>query len=169
MLPEEYARLLGYPRGCVLEGPRARIGGLGARLVREEWPAVVLCAAGRRVFEICMDDSICIDGVHFISKRLKSTLQQAEAHSVILVAVGAGAEAEEEARRRWEEEKPDEYFFLEMYGFRGRGAFDHDRRRAALRLGGAAWHGGVAALQPRLSGVGCCGAAATAGTDEADA
>jgi len=34
---------------------------------------------------------------------------------VILVAVGAGPEAEEEARRRWTEEKPDEYFFLEVY------------------------------------------------------
>jgi hypothetical protein len=42
----------------------------------------------------------------FTSKRLQSTLQQAEAHSVILVAVGAGPEAEEEARRRWEDEKP---------------------------------------------------------------
>ena len=53
--------------------------------------------------------------LQFTSKRLESTLQQAEAHSVILVAVGAGAEAEEEARRRWADEKPDEYFFLEMY------------------------------------------------------
>jgi hypothetical protein len=34
---------------------------------------------------------------------------------VILVAVGAGAEAEEEAGRRWEDEKPDEYFFLEVF------------------------------------------------------
>ncbi len=42
-------------------------------------------------------------------------LRQAEAHSVILVAAGAGIEAEEEARRRWLHEKPDEYFFLEMY------------------------------------------------------
>ena len=35
---------------------------------------------------------------------------------MILVAVGAGPEAEEEARRRWEDEKPDEYFFLEIFG-----------------------------------------------------
>jgi hypothetical protein len=34
---------------------------------------------------------------------------------VILVAVGAGPEAEEEARRLWTDEKPDEYFFLEVY------------------------------------------------------
>jgi hypothetical protein len=46
---------------------------------------------------------------------LKSTLQQAEACSVVLAAVGAGPEAEEESRRRWEDEKPDEYFFLEVF------------------------------------------------------
>jgi len=60
-------------------------------------------------------DSIYIDGVSFTSKRLKNTLQQAQAHSVILVAVGAGPEAEEEAARRWHDEKPDEYFFLEAF------------------------------------------------------
>jgi hypothetical protein len=59
--------------------------------------------------------TIDIDGAQFTSSWLKTTLVQAEAHSVILVAVGAGVEAEEEARRRWADEKPDEYFFLEMY------------------------------------------------------
>ncbi len=34
----------------------------------------------------------------------------------MLVAVGAGQEAEEESRRLWEDEKPDEYFFLEIFG-----------------------------------------------------
>jgi hypothetical protein len=60
-------------------------------------------------------DSIQIDGMQFASKRMQATLQDAEAHSVILVAVGAGPEAEEESRRRWEDEKPDEYFFLEVF------------------------------------------------------
>jgi hypothetical protein len=60
-------------------------------------------------------DCIYIDGLEFVSKRLENTLRQAEAHSVILVAVGAGPKAEEEAQRRWAEEKPDEYFFLEVY------------------------------------------------------
>jgi len=60
-------------------------------------------------------DSIFIDRARFSSPRLKSTLEQAQAHSLILVAVGAGPEAEEEARRLWTDEKPDEYFFLEVY------------------------------------------------------
>ena len=65
-------------------------------------------------FELA-DDSISVDGVQFRSQRLRNTLKDAEAHSVILVAVGAGPEAEEEARRRWADDKPDEYFFLEVY------------------------------------------------------
>jgi hypothetical protein len=114
VLPEEYVRLLGYPRGWALEG-RARELADWAR----EWYATHgrpwFYARQAKSFEI-NGDSIWIDGVQFTSKRLRGTLQQAEAHSAILVAVGAGAEAEEEARRRWENERPDEYFFLEIFG-----------------------------------------------------
>ncbi len=114
VLPKEYARLLGYPRGWVLEGRARELA---------EWARDWYAKNGRpwfyarqvESFEIA-GDSICIDGVNFCSKRLKSTLQQAEAHGVIIVAVGAGVEAEEESQRRWKDEKPDEYFFLEMFG-----------------------------------------------------
>ncbi len=111
--PAEYTRLLGYPRGWVLEGRAEELAeetrnwyakhGRPWRYARQ---AENLEVAG---------DSVRIDGVPFSSKSLRSTLLQAEAHSVILVAVGAGPEAEEEARRRWMDEKPDEYFFLEMF------------------------------------------------------
>jgi hypothetical protein len=111
--PEEYARLLGYPRGWVLEG-RARELADWAR----EWYAANgrpwFYARQADEFEIA-DNLIHIDGTPFASKRLQATLEQAEAHGVILVAAGAGPEAEEEARQRWADEKPDEYFFLEMY------------------------------------------------------
>jgi hypothetical protein len=114
VLPEEYVRLLGYPRGWVLEG-RARELADWAR----DWYAKNgrpwFYARQAESFEID-GDSIQIDGVQFTSKRMQSTLQQAEAHSVVLVAVGAGREAEEEAGRRWKDEKPDEYFFLEVFG-----------------------------------------------------
>ena len=43
-------------------------------------------------------------------------MQRAEADSAIMVAAGAGPELECEAQRLWQDEKPDEYFFLEMYG-----------------------------------------------------
>jgi len=110
---EEYVRLLGYPRGWVLEGRALELANWA-----REWYAQNarpwVYARQAEYFEIA-GDSIHVDGATFTSKRLQSTLQQADAHSVILVAVGAGPEAEEESRRRWADEKPDEYFFLEIF------------------------------------------------------
>lgn len=112
--PEEYIRLLGYPRGWVPEG-RAQELATWAR----EWYAANgnpwFYARQAKRLEIT-GDSISIDSISFTSKRLRQTLQQAEAHSVVLVAVGAGRELEEETFRRWQDEKPDEYFFLEIFG-----------------------------------------------------
>lgn len=111
--PEEYVRLLGYPRGWVLEGRALELA---------EWARAWYAQNGRpwvyarQAEELAMaDGSVYLDGVPFTSKKLQGTFEQAEAHSAILVAVGAGPEAEEEARRLWAEEKPDEYFFLEMF------------------------------------------------------
>lgn len=112
--PEEYVRLLGYPRGWVMEGRALELA---------DWARDWYSRNGRPWFyarqaeslEI-KDDAITIDGAAFRSTRMQSTLQQAGAHSVILVAVSAGPEAEEESHRRWEEGKPDEYFFLEIFG-----------------------------------------------------
>ena len=113
VLPEEYVRLLGYPRGWQLEGRPLEL----AEWARD-WYAKNgspwMYAREAETLDLS-GGSIRIDDVEFTSKRLTNTLKQAEAHSVILVAVGAGPEAEEESRRRWEEEKPDEYFFLEVF------------------------------------------------------
>lgn len=113
VLPEEYVRLLGYPRGWVLEGRALELA---------NWARDWYARNGRPWFYArqadsfaIKGDSIEIDGIQFASKRMQGTLQQAEAHSVILVAVGAGPEAEEESHRRWADEKPDEYFFLEVF------------------------------------------------------
>ncbi|HEY1766389.1 MAG TPA: hypothetical protein VGG26_01970 [Terracidiphilus sp.] len=111
--PEEYTRLLGYPRGWVLEG-RARELADWAR----EWYAhngrPWIYARQTEEFNLA-EDAVCLDGTPFGSQKLKSTFRQTDAHSAVLVAVGAGPEAEEEAHRRWMDEKPDEYFFLEVY------------------------------------------------------
>jgi hypothetical protein len=61
-------------------------------------------------------DDVRIEGAAFHSAALARTLAKAEAHGAILVAVGAGPEVDAATRQLWEEEKPDEYFFLEMYG-----------------------------------------------------
>ena len=85
---EEYVRLLGYPRGWQLEGRALELA---------NWARDWYAANGRpwfyarqaESFEIS-GDSISNDGAQFASKRMQTTLQQAGAHSVILVAVSAG-------------------------------------------------------------------------------
>lgn len=110
---EEYVRLLGYPRGYVLEGRALELAG-GARAWYAQHGRPWVYARQAETFA-AESGSFCIEGERFASKHLERTLQQAGAHGVILVAVGAGAEAEEEARQLWADEKPDEYFFLEMF------------------------------------------------------
>ncbi len=139
--PEEYVRLLGFPRGWQLEGRSLELA---------DWARDWYAKNGRPwiyarqvdSFEIA-GDSMRIDGITFTSKRLKNTLQQAEAHSVILVAVGAGPEAEEESRRRWVDEKPDEYFFLEIFAS---GVVEHLVTSAGARLCDWAEHYDMAVL-----------------------
>jgi hypothetical protein len=112
--PAEYIRLLGYPRGWTL-GERAHELAESAR----EWyaghgrPWVY----ARQASAIRIDDTVVvIDGVTFTSTRLRNTLHAAGADGVVLVAVSAGPELEREAQTRWRDDKPDEYFFLEMFG-----------------------------------------------------
>lgn len=110
----EYQRLLGYPREHVLDDRALELAdearhwyshhGRPWTFARET--GSLLGAGG----------SIVIEGVPFTSSRLRATLESANADRVVLVAVSAGAELEAEAQRRWADEKPDEYFFLEMYG-----------------------------------------------------
>lgn len=110
----EYARLLGFPRGYVLEG---RV--LELATWAREWYAAngrpwVYARASR---DLAVErDAIHIDGVPFTSPRLRAMLDRAGAHGVMLAAVSAGPEIEQQAHRAWLQERPDEYFFLEMYG-----------------------------------------------------
>jgi hypothetical protein len=112
--PAEYRRLLGYPRDYVLNGRSLELSDWArdwySRLGR---PWIYAREAGR--LEIG-NGTVRIDGVPFTPQRLKTTLHRAEAHGAFLVAAGAGPEAEEEANRLWREDKPDEYFFLEVFG-----------------------------------------------------
>lgn len=110
----EFTRLLGYPRGWVLSG-RANELAEAARewYARYGHPWVYAREAGALHVG---DQFVEIEGVSFSSTRLRSTLQAAGAHSAMLVAASAGPELEREAEVRWRDEKPDEYFFLEVYG-----------------------------------------------------
>jgi hypothetical protein len=110
----EYMRLLGYPRDWVPE-ERARELAASARAWYAQHGRPWVYARQAKSLEI-RDGVIRIDGATFESERLQSMLVEANATSVLLVAVSAGAELELEAQQRWLEEKPDEYFFLEVYG-----------------------------------------------------
>ncbi len=109
----EYRRLLGYPRHHT-PGERADELATWAR----QWyaengrPWVYL-----REVELQVENNrLRIDGVDFDSEQLRAHLQQANAQRAVLVAVSAGRSCEEHARVLWQEAKPDEYFFLEMFG-----------------------------------------------------
>ncbi len=112
--PTEYNRLLGYPREWVLEDRASELASAAQTWYAEHGRPWVYARQADSL-EIA-SGQIRIDGQPFVSERLQSMLQQAEAESVMLVAVSAGGELEREAQKLWLEEKPDEYFFLEVYG-----------------------------------------------------
>lgn len=137
----EYVRLLGYPRGRVLEG-RARELADWARDWYAERGRPWIFAREAASLEIS-DSTLLIDGVPFASGRLGLTLSAAQAHSVVLAAMSAGAELEEETRRLWEAERPDEYFFLEVFGS---AVVEHLTMAAGARLCDQAERQGMAVL-----------------------
>lgn len=109
----EYRRLLGYPPHHV-PGERADELAAGARkyFAAHGRPWIYV----REVESSAADQTLRLDGVEFHSAQLHEYLRQTGATRVALVAVSAGPECEEQARRLWEDAKPDEYFFLEVFG-----------------------------------------------------
>ena len=110
----EYTRLLGYPPGVVLEGRAAELAAqAGEWYARRGRPWVY----ARRADTVDLGaSSVHIDGVAFTARRLRTMIQRWDAHQVMLVAVGAGPELEAHAAALWRDERPDEYFFLDVYG-----------------------------------------------------
>ncbi|MEO7457829.1 MAG: hypothetical protein ABIY52_16320 [Gemmatimonadaceae bacterium] len=110
----EYQRLLGYPRERALEERALELAD-DARAWYAMHGKPWVCARQVRTLER-RGDSIVVDGVTLTSARVARTLADAGADSAVLVAVSAGPEIEAEAQRRWKDDKPDEYFFLEVLG-----------------------------------------------------
>jgi hypothetical protein len=109
----EYRRLLGYPRNAPMDDRARELDRMTrdwyARhgrpwIAAQEVDGIAACGTG-----------VEIAGTVFTAERLRQRVEAASATSVVIVAVSAGAEAEAEAARLWKEEKPDEYYFLEMY------------------------------------------------------
>lgn len=111
---EEFIRLLGFPRGYELTGRPKELS---------DWARQWYAEHGRPSFAAFRaaathhDGGVVeIGGRSFTSRRLAESMSVTGANEVVLVAVSAGRECEEMARNLWGEEKPDEYFFLEVYG-----------------------------------------------------
>jgi len=110
----EYQRLLGYPRNHQLDGRASEL----AEAARKWFSAhgrPWIYAREIAPFEL-RPGKVCVAGTEFSSKRLHGLLAEARAHSTVLVAVSAGQECEEHARQLWEEGKPDEFYFLKVFG-----------------------------------------------------
>jgi hypothetical protein len=112
--PAEYKRLLGYPQGHELQGRALDLAEEAQSWYRANGRPWVYVRQSESLG--ITNGSVCIDGVPFSSQRLQQTLRQAEADAVVLVAASAGPELEQEAAKRWRAEKPDEYFFFEVFG-----------------------------------------------------
>jgi hypothetical protein len=110
----EYRRLLGYPKKHALEG-RARELADAARTWFSINGRPWIHARETDTLEF-KDGKVRIGCHEFFSRRLHDSFAEAEAHGAIVVAVSAGKECEETARQLWQESKPDEYFFLEIFG-----------------------------------------------------
>ncbi|MBI5766951.1 MAG: hypothetical protein HZA93_04100 [Verrucomicrobia bacterium] len=109
----EYVRLLGYPRGHVLTDRARELAGWGRQWFADHGrPWVYLREASLDY----AGDVLRIDGCEFQSRQLREHLSRAGATRVVLVAACAGGNCEDQARQLWEAAKPDEYFFLEMFG-----------------------------------------------------
>ncbi|HTR80071.1 MAG TPA: hypothetical protein VMM58_00480 [Bacteroidota bacterium] len=110
----EFMRLLGYPPDVVVgQNVKDLMDSTASWYARNGRPWVY----ARRVERIDLPaGKVRIDGREFSSQRLYSQLTEAHADSAMVVAVSAGESCETRARELWEEEKPDEYFFMEVYG-----------------------------------------------------
>jgi hypothetical protein len=139
--PEEYVRLLGYPRGHALSGRSLELAEWAREWYTRHGRPWIYAREAENV-EIA-GGAVRIEGAPFHCQPLLNTLEKAGAHSVFLAGAGAGAEAEEEANRLWREEKPDEYFFLEVYGS---AVVEHLLTAAGARLCAWAEEQGMAVL-----------------------
>ncbi|HEX5400354.1 MAG TPA: hypothetical protein VFY06_15005 [Verrucomicrobiae bacterium] len=110
----EYQRLLGFPRNHVLSGRARELAGAARRWYSENGKPWIY-ARQLDSLELA-DEKLRVGGTEFSSKQLHDQFAEAQAEKAVLVAVSAGGECEEHARRLWQESKPDEYFFMEMFG-----------------------------------------------------
>jgi len=110
----EYQRLLGFPKNYSMKG-RMRELADAARQWYAENGRPWFYARQINALELA-SGKLHVGGTEFSSKQLHDQFAGAQADSAVLVAVSAGRECEEYAQQLWRESKPDEYFFIEIFG-----------------------------------------------------
>lgn len=110
----EYARLLGMPRLKPLAGAIAERA-QGARDWYAAHGAPWFAARESGIADLQEASVSLASGERFESLALAARLRNGDAHALLAVAVTAGPEADAEAQRLWQEEKPDESFFLSRF------------------------------------------------------
>jgi hypothetical protein len=110
----EFKRLLGYPRSYELEGRARELADLTRQWYAEHGRPWIYA---RQTDDVKLaSERLKIGGTEFSSKHLHDQFKAAEARGAVLVTVSAGQECEAKARELWQAGKPDEYFFMEMFG-----------------------------------------------------
>ena len=137
----EYQRLLGLPRNYSMRGRTRELADAARQWYAEN---------GRPWFyarEISglqlAGGKLRADGTEFSSRQLHDQFVESQSDTAVLVAVSAGRQCEEYAQQLWRESKPDEYFFMEMFGS---AVVEHLVTVASGRICGWADHHGAAAL-----------------------
>ncbi|MGP8198042.1 MAG: hypothetical protein ACLQU4_00895 [Limisphaerales bacterium] len=137
----EYKRLLGFPADYVLEGRSRELADQTRQWYAQNGRPWIYA---RQIEGLDLaGERLRIDGTVFSSRQLHDNFNAAEAHSAMLAAFSAGGECEEKSRQLWQEGKPDEYFFMEMFGS---AVVEHLVAVASGRICGWADGQGMAAL-----------------------
>lgn len=113
VLEADYLRLLGFPAGYEPTGRIRELADWARRWYAEHGKPWIY--ARESAFELTAE-VVRLNGIHFGATRLREQLADAQAEQAVLVAVSAGQECEQNARQLWLEGKPDEYFFMEVFG-----------------------------------------------------
>src|SRR5437762_4211798 len=109
----EYKRLLGFPVDYTLEGRSRELAEWAKQWYAENGRPWIYA---REVALELSEGQVLLNGAKFAAERLRAQLNDAQASRAVLVSVSAGRQCEERARELWLEGKPDEYFFLEVFG-----------------------------------------------------
>ena len=137
----EYQRLLGLPKNYSMRG-RIRELADAARQWYAKNGRPWFYARERSGLKLA-NGNFRINGTEFSSRHLHDQFAQSQSDRAVLVAVSAGSQCEDYAQQLWRESKPDEYFFMEIFGS---AVVEHLVTVASGRICGWADHDGAAAL-----------------------